>query len=79
LESTSVGVARIQLRDGLEILLRDVPRSFAVACLYPQGNPGKALELGAQERLVVVQKCGCGRTVRELAARFPGFAGPAVE
>jgi glycosyltransferase involved in cell wall biosynthesis len=51
--STTVGAEGIDFRDGREILLRDDPGSFAIACATLMGDTSLAEEIGAAARRVV--------------------------
>jgi glycosyltransferase involved in cell wall biosynthesis len=54
--STTVGAEGIDLRDGVEILLRDDPGSFAAACLQVLADAALGERLGSAARAVVRQR-----------------------
>jgi glycosyltransferase involved in cell wall biosynthesis len=54
--STTLGCEGLELRDGVEILIRDEPTEFAQACVELLLDPQRAARIGEASRMVVAEK-----------------------
>ena len=71
--STVVGAEGLELRDGVEIALRDGARAFADACIDLLGNPSRREALGRAAREAVARRYDRRRIVAQVKDEMSGW------